>query len=127
MKPLISERKAKAEAKRIHELAVAKHTKHGEVRTRKEIVAVVGEMEDGSEIEAWRMASAAAIMVYGPRGPKWSAARKAEYVEKARAATRLVHYHLHSYIEEYKARFVASAAEWARKEKLKEEKRKASK
>jgi hypothetical protein len=123
MRPLISERKAKAEAKRIHELAVAKHTKHGEVRTRKEIVAVVSEMEEGREIEAWRMASAAAIMVYWPSGPKWSAKKKAEYVEKARAATRLVHYYLHPYIEEYKAKFVASAAEWARKEKLKEERK----
>lgn len=123
MKPFITERKAKAEAKRIHDLAVAKHTKHGEVRTRKEIVDVVSEMEDGQEIEAWRMASASAIMIYGPSGPKWSAEKKEEYVHKARAATRLVQYYLHAYIQEYKDKFVASAAEWARKEKLKEEKR----
>jgi hypothetical protein len=108
----LSERAAKTEAKRIHEVVMARLG--GEPKTRDQLSKIVDQLERGDEIYAWNIMAAGAMGVFFEGGPKWSYEKKTKYVEDARDAVSLVRYHLRPYIDAYKDRFVESAAEWAR-------------
>ena len=111
MKPM-SERKARAEAKRIEALALAKH---GVPRKSGEFVEVIETME--REGYKWRMMAATALMIYGPGGPgaKWSEKKKAAFVMAERETTYRILSYLEEIIEGYKLGFREAVAEWYRK------------
>lgn len=111
MKPM-SERKAKAEAKRIEAIALAKH---GVPRKSGEFVEVIETME--REGYKWRMMAATAIMIYGPGGPgtRWSEKKKAEFVMTERETTYRILGYLEEIIEGYKLGFREAVAEWYKK------------
>lgn len=108
MKPM-SERKAKAEAKRIEAVALAKH---GIPRKSGEFVEVIETME--KEAYKWRMMAATAIMIYRSSAP-WSMAKKAAFVETERETTYRILAHLEPIIEGYKLGFREAVAVWYKK------------
>ena len=107
---VISQRAAKAEAKRIVELALAKH---GEPKKSVDFSKIVDTIKE--EAYVWNMAAASAMMVYGPGGPKWSESKKTAYVESARESMYRLYDYLTPHIDFYKDGFQAAVAEWARK------------
>lgn len=109
MKPM-SERKAKAEAKRIEAVALAKH---GVPRKSGEFVEVIETME--REGYKWRMMAATAIMIYSTRDPRWTEKRKAAFVITERETTSRILSYLEEIIEGYKLGFREAVAEWYRK------------
>ena len=111
MKPM-SERKARAEAKRIEAIAIAKH---GVPRKSGEFVEVIETME--REGYKWRMMAATALMIYGPGGPdtKWSEKKKAAFVMAERETTYRILGYLEEIIEGYKLGFREAVAEWYKK------------
>jgi uncharacterized protein YozE (UPF0346 family) len=107
---VISQRAAKAEAKRIVELALAQH---GEPKKSADFSKIVDTIK--KEAYVWNMAAASAMMVYGPGGPKWPEAKKTAYVESARESMYRLYDYLTPHIDFYKDGFQAAVAEWARK------------
>lgn len=104
-KPM-SERAARAEAKRIVELALAKH---GTPRKSGEFVEVIDEIE--REAYKWRMKAGFAIMIFNSAAP-WSMAKKSAFVEAERETTRRIYAHLEPHVEALKAGFREAVAVW---------------
>jgi len=103
----ISHKAAKAEAKRIVEVALAKH---GTPKKSDDFAEIIRTIEN--EAYKWRMVAATAIYIYHPGGPKWPEWKKAEYVEAERETTRRIYAHLEPMIEKFKLGFREAVAEW---------------
>lgn len=106
MKPM-SYRSAKAEAKRIVEVAIAKH---GTPRKSDDFVKVIDTIE--KESYKWRMMAAMAIMIYHTRDPRWTDKRKAAFVLSERETTSRILAELEPMIEEFKLGFREAVATW---------------
>ena len=106
----MSHRAAKAEAKRIVEVAIAKH---GTPRKSDDFVKVIDTIE--KEAYKWRMMAAMAIMIYHTRDPRWTDKRKAAFVLAERETTHRIYEHLEPMIEEFKLGFREAVATWFKK------------
>jgi hypothetical protein len=106
MKPM-SYRAARAEAKRIVDLAIAKH---GEPVKSDDFVEVIDTIE--KEAYKWRMMAAMAIMIYHTRDPRWTDKRKAAFVLSERETTSRIYAELEPMIEELKLGFREAVAKW---------------
>lgn len=106
----MSYKAAKAEAKRIVEVALAKH---GTPKKSDDFAEIIVTIE--KEAYKWRWMAALAIYIYGPGGPKWPDWKKAAYVEAERETTRRIYAELEPMIEEFKYGFRKAVAEWNEK------------
>ena len=106
MKPM-SYRAAKAEAKRIVEMALAEH---GTPRKSDDFVKVIDTIE--KEAYKWRMKAALAIMIYRVDDTRWMHKRKAAFVETERKTTYRIYDELEPMIEELKLGFREAVARW---------------
>lgn len=108
MKPM-SERAAKAEAKRIVELALSEH---GVPKKSDDFVEVIDTIE--REAYKWRVKAGMAIMIFRSGAP-WSMAKKTAFVEAERETTRRIYAHLEPHIEGFKLGFREAVAVWYKK------------